>query len=487
MATNWALLLLSVTVLGYFLRFRSTRSRRPPLVPYTIPWLGSALDLNKDPDKFFREASARYGSVFRVKALGQEITYVTAPSLIQGIYRDNKHYEFMPLRLEIMEKVFATAHEVTHAPAMIDTYFPAQHRALAPSNVPELLSAYAERAFELFSKAIDGADGTSMSLIQFIIPPTYCAAAAALLGKDFPAMETYAPFRKFDDAFPLMLAGLPRFMLPGPHKAWWEVIRLIEQYLETAKQKEDAELPAFVRSTLSMADGSGWSTETAATVLASYLWAAEANAIWAGYWLIVFMLQEPGGLAPLVEELDRARAAWLAAHPGTPLTPDAFHTFIADSAGALPLLGSAIQETLRVTSDVMALRRVIEPVEMEGYELGVGERVVSVTRLVHLDEEIHPGAEAFRPTRYLENQKFTKNGKAVPNHSMPFGGGVSMCEGRHFVMGELKILIALLLTYATIGIDPKKPEIPKMSRNRIGAGIMPPIGDLNVIIKRRQI
>ena len=58
---------------------------------------------------------------------------------------------------------------------------------------------------------------------------------------------------------------------------------------------------------------------------------------------------------------------------------------------------------------------------------------------------------------------------------------------RHFVMGELRILIALLLTYATVEVDPKKPDMPKMSRDRIGAGMMPPVGDLNVIIKRRDV
>ena len=29
---------------------------RPPVVPYLIPWVGSAFDLGKSPDAFFRRA-----------------------------------------------------------------------------------------------------------------------------------------------------------------------------------------------------------------------------------------------------------------------------------------------------------------------------------------------------------------------------------------------------------------------------------------------
>ena len=74
-------------------------TRRPPVVSHLIPWVGSALDLGKSPDAFFRRAmcvkllfirlgaedelalhfSATYGDIFTVKSLGRSITYVTSP------------------------------------------------------------------------------------------------------------------------------------------------------------------------------------------------------------------------------------------------------------------------------------------------------------------------------------------------------------------------------------------------------------------------
>ena len=35
---------------------RSRVSGRPPMVSYTIPWVGSSLELGKNPDAFFKRA-----------------------------------------------------------------------------------------------------------------------------------------------------------------------------------------------------------------------------------------------------------------------------------------------------------------------------------------------------------------------------------------------------------------------------------------------
>ena len=71
---------------------------RPPVVPYVVPWVGSAIDLRRNPDAFFKRAmyaewflvrletgvdsvvfSDKYGDVFAVKAVGRTVTYVTSP------------------------------------------------------------------------------------------------------------------------------------------------------------------------------------------------------------------------------------------------------------------------------------------------------------------------------------------------------------------------------------------------------------------------
>jgi cytochrome P450 len=154
----------------------------------------------------------------------------------------------------------------------------------------------------------------------------------------------------------------------------------------------------------------------------------QSNAVWAAYWTIVLQLQRPEGLTPLINEVDRARKSWAANHPKTKFE-DNISEFAADES--LPLLVSTIQETLRFSTFNQSIRDVQERLELGGYQFDKGERVICAVRTIHLDEEIHENAHSFVPDRYLKRKIFKKDGKLVPNHTLPFGGGVSQCEGRY--------------------------------------------------------
>jgi hypothetical protein len=147
----------------------------------------------------------------------------------------------------------------------------------------------------------------------------------------------------------------------------------------------------------------------------------------AGYWLIVLNLQREEGLQPLTDEIDEAVLSWKEQNPGQTIED---HLYELISSVKLPLLTSAIQETLRYTTSVTPFRRVTEPAELGGFHFNKGDEIVCVTRSIHFDEEIHENAREYDPRRYMGEKKFSKDGKIVANHSMPWGGGVSMCEGR---------------------------------------------------------
>jgi cytochrome P450 len=116
-------------------------------------------------------------------------------------------------------------------------------------------------------------------------------------------------------------------------------------------------------------------------------------------------------------------------NPSLPLdSPHGVVDFI--NQADLPLLNSTIQETLRFATSVMSIRAVKETADLGGFTFDRGDEVVCMVRMVHLDPEIHERPDEFVPTRYITEKKFMKNGKPVMNHSMPWGGGVSMCEGR---------------------------------------------------------
>ena len=174
-----------------------------------------------------------------------------------------------------------------------------------------------------------------------------------------------------------------------------------------------------------------------------------ANAPNAGYWLIALNLQREDGLRPLVDEIDEVVASWKQQNPGQQIE-DLLYEFT--STAELPLLTSTIQETLRYAASVMSIRRVTEPVEFGGYRFDTDDEIICMTRSVHLDEEIHENASEYDPRRYMRQKRFSKNGKIVTNHSMLWGGGVSMCEGR-FVYPSISMSLTLQLTiFRSLGI-----------------------------------
>jgi cytochrome P450 len=158
------------------------------------------------------------------------------------------------------------------------------------------------------------------------------------------------------------------------------------------------------------------------------------NVIWAVYWLVAHQMRRPEGFTDLIAEIDASKNAWILSHPeaGPVLEDeDAFFDWLWNAGSSMPLLTSTIQETLRWSTSTASIRLVMRDTSLGGYTLQAGQRLLCFPRMVHLDDEIHENASAFNPTRFMDTDKMrTKDGKRISNYSMPFGGGVSMCEGR---------------------------------------------------------
>ncbi|KAJ7771931.1 cytochrome P450 [Mycena maculata] len=484
---NFAAVSASLLVLGLaVVSLRKSSSGRPPVVPYWLPWIGSAVSLGKDPDGFFKKAVDTLGPVFRVKAAGRDMIYVTSPELINVLYRNAKTYDFVPIRLEISETVFQIP--IPQMTRVVDHYYPDHHRLLSPKSIGPILDRYAQYAFEDLTPKIASMNGKAVNLFDLLIPPAFTAASAAFFGRELPAQELYSDFAEFNDAFHLITAGIPRWMMPAPHRAWDKVIAAVEEYYKGVKEKDLDEVPELVRLTIETCTPAGLSDRIAACLLAGDLWAMEANAIWAAYWFVVELLQRPAEYELVLQELDTVRNAWIGAHSDTPLSSTTFADFMRDSANSLPLMSSGLLECLRLRTSTFSIRRVAEPAELGGYKLDVGEQLICATRSVHLDAEVHEDPYDFVLDRYVEGplKKATKNGKTVPNHSMPFGGGISMCEGRHFAQSEIKTFTALLLTYCTLEVAFTETW-PEMRMDRLGVGIISPKGDVSVLVKQRNL
>ena len=121
-------------------------------------------------------------------------------------------------------------------------------------------------------------------------------------------------------------------------------------------------------------------------------------------------------------------------------------------AGEDTYLTATIQETLRLRPViVVVVRKLTEPVELGGYELPAGTRVVPCIHLIHRDPQIYPEPDRFLPERFLDNPPGTYTW-------IPFGGGVRRCLGAAFAQFEMQVVLRELVRRREISPADPSPE-----------------------------
>jgi cytochrome P450 len=122
-------------------------------------------------------------------------------------------------------------------------------------------------------------------------------------------------------------------------------------------------------------------------------------------------------------------------------------------------LDAVIKETLRLRPPVpVVVRRLLEPMELGGYELPAGTTVAPCIHLIHLSEEHYPQPRLFRPERFLEQPPGTYTW-------IPFGGGTRRCLAASFAEMEMKRVLQTVLS--TVELRPADERSERMRKSAI--------------------
>jgi cytochrome P450 len=121
----------------------------------------------------------------------------------------------------------------------------------------------------------------------------------------------------------------------------------------------------------------------------------------------------------------------------------------------LPYLDAVCKETLRIYPVAMLTfpRTVLEPTELMGYKLEVGQVLMGCIYLLHQREDVYPEHHQFKPERFLEREFDSYE-------FFPFGGGKRRCIGEALAMLELKLVLATIVTEYDLELKGDRPEIP---------------------------
>ncbi|KAG8970372.1 Cholesterol 7-alpha-monooxygenase [Tulasnella sp. 425] len=453
---------------------------RPPVVSSWIPWVGSAWQIENDPDAFFRQAEKDYpGGIIGVHTAGHKFYFVTSSALINQIYKQPKVYTLSPVQMGWAKSVFSLSDQALFGSTVFpDRLAPHMDRSIAPKNMMGLIKSFENHLRqEVQTRAVPS---QSVPLQDFVIKLAYVATGAAYFGPTFNAMGTWDAFKGFDEMVYKVALGYPPSLLRNFVRCREEMINKFIAYLD--KPHDASEL---IRGQEEIIRDVPFDKRDMGCMMLCAWWPLMANVPWGTLWLLLHQLQRPEGVQPLIDELNAAGKAWSASHPEF-FGPYTLHlTEFFQSNPPLPLLSSTISESLRYATDSYSMRSVVpEEVQLGPYTVKKGETLVCSTRSVHMDENEFENAREFVPTRFMADDGSTKGTEG--NYKwMPFGGGVSICSGRHLANYHVKIFVATLITNFKFGVDAEKSQLPiTVGTINRGFGLRRPKGDLYVNVTR---
>uniref|UniRef100_A0A3Q2XYR3 Cytochrome P450, family 7, subfamily B, polypeptide 1 n=1 Tax=Hippocampus comes TaxID=109280 RepID=A0A3Q2XYR3_HIPCM len=296
------------------------------------------------------------------------------------------------------------------------------------------------------------------------------------------AAQLKASFIRFDDAFPLLIAQVPIWLLAGVGG----IRRKLMSYLTTPKMSGWAGVSQFIRRRAQLLERHPilGDADKAAHHLAM-LWASVANTAPAGFWAAYHLLRHPEALRAIRQEIrDVLESSGHKFSAGTDLAlnPQQLDKMI--------LLESAVHESLRLSSASINIRVAQEDLTLRlnnerAMAVRKGDIVALYPRSVHMDAAVYDQPQTFCFDRFARQTEFFKNGQKLRHYLMPFGSGASICPGRFFAVNEIKQFVCLLLLYFDLRLETGQPDA-RPDASRAGLGIPRPARDVRFQYRMQQ-
>ena len=274
----------------------------------------------------------------------------------------------------------------------------------------------------------------------------------------------------------LILDLLPNVLAPKGAKARVALGTAFQRYFESF---DPAESSAMTKARYASNVKYGLTSWNQGRLEVGTLIGILANTVPSAFFMLVHIYSDPTLLREVREELENQSVSVSATNP------KARTLHAASIRDRCPLLSSTWQELLRVHAQGASSRFVREDVMLDGKYLLKKNMVVQMPMAVmHSDPSIWGNdATSFQPKRFLDDNR--KGSKTAVSYR-PFGGGASMCPGRHFVTLETLALTAYLVLRFDILPSQGSWFIPTPKQESLATNVFPPGEDIRVKIRKRE-
>jgi cytochrome P450 family 135 len=410
----------------------ATRPLQPPPGP-DANVLAQTVAFHRDPLEFLRRQREEFGDVFQIRLLTARPTFVvTEPEAVEALLgADPERARAGEARRAVLP--FASNRSVFGGDA--DAHRAARAR-IAPAFAPEVIDSRRDAIVAIAERHASewplGRPFRLLSRLRTLCDEIFVRLVLGVRDEEI-AQELIEAIGRM-----LRTPGNPPVTLPGKGdglmgelgQALFEqrqtpVVEALSRAVEARRadttDASDGEVDVLG---CMVAAGADLTTEQIVDELMSLLMAA----------------QEPPSIA-LTWILDRLAR-----------DPDLADGFVADPRSRRS--DAVVREVLRLRPAASgSLRRLQEPMLVEGRELPAGATVVAPTSLVHRDPRGFRDPDRFEPERWLAD--------ITPSWPFfPFGGGARRCVGEPLAHAEIEAVVPAVLR--TVKLTPLAPEPERM-------------------------
>lgn len=272
----------------------------------------------------------------------------------------------------------------------------------------------------------------------------------------------------------ILIGFLPSITARKPVAARTKVAEAFEEYykaggVEKASILAKKRYQAAANNNVPLADIARYEVGGSIAVL--------VNTAPAAFWTLFLLHSQPGLLDDVRKEID-ACTITSARGVSTIKTLD-----ITTLKSKCPLLLSSYQEALRHRSMGTSVREVMEDTHLDQWLLKKGAMLQMPSRIIHQDASLWGSNVAdFHPRRFLAEEKHNRPRDAC---FRAFGGGKTLCPGRHFATNEIVAAVAVFV--ARLDMKPISGEwtLPTADNTNVAAVVMEPDHDVEVEITTR--
>ncbi|ORX99023.1 cytochrome P450 [Clohesyomyces aquaticus] len=486
--------------------------QEPPMVGYTIPFISPILGLAKKKVRYLIEIRDRHHlPVSTLRLPFAKIYIVASPPLITMIERQVKNFRFLDMSVEAMIRingVSARAQKTMRANldpgdqmGMAATLFKIIHGGLSQGSVADALTRDTTKNLNAFFNQAAMSQETIVGLYGWVESFLVTALTDAMYGPRNPFRKPgiIQAYRAFETEFGSLIFGfLPTLTAVKAVVAREKVAKAFETYYSGGGHNDAAQL---VRSLfdvsriydLSIPDIAHMEITTAMVALLS-------NTIPGAFWTIFHIYSDPAILEACRKEVlacvtERASTTRpmgysldLINHPANRARIGGKTVRCLDAAKLntnCPTLQAVFQEVLRVHSGTISARTVAKDTLLgDDYLLKKGNLVMIPTPVLHTDPSLW-GADAnvFNHRRFM----FPTGARRQKLPALrAFGGGATLCPGRHFASAVIIALAAMCVLRFDIKTEGQGWQEPDTKKAHLGSGLLRPDEDVNVVVSRKD-